>query len=74
MGCGLGYTLTHPPEPFVDTESRNPASVIWGAGAMISTMITNICATSLIAYRIWYIVSASPLPAYLLLFQGPIIV
>ncbi|PBL03943.1 hypothetical protein ARMGADRAFT_1004608 [Armillaria gallica] len=53
MGCGLGYTLTHPPEPFVDTESRNPASVIWGAGAMISTMITNICATSLIAYRIW---------------------
>ncbi|KAK0193534.1 hypothetical protein F5146DRAFT_1134193 [Armillaria mellea] len=53
MGCGLGYTLTHPPEPFVDSESRNPAAVIWGACAMISTMITNICATSLIAYRIW---------------------
>ncbi|PBK79810.1 hypothetical protein ARMGADRAFT_1021309 [Armillaria gallica] len=53
MGCGLGYALFHPPEPFVDTEFRNPAAVIWGASAMISTMITNICAPSLIAYRIW---------------------
>ncbi|KAK0480338.1 hypothetical protein IW261DRAFT_1564060 [Armillaria novae-zelandiae] len=53
MGCGLGYTLSHPPEPFVNNESRNPTAVIWGACAMISTMITNVCATSLIAYRIW---------------------
>ncbi|KAK0204544.1 hypothetical protein DFS33DRAFT_665163 [Desarmillaria ectypa] len=53
IGCGLGYTLSHPPEPFFDSESRNPAAVIWGACAMISTLVSNICATSLIAYRTW---------------------
>ncbi|SJK99801.1 uncharacterized protein ARMOST_03112 [Armillaria ostoyae] len=53
IGCGLAYTLSHPPEPFVESKSRNPAAVIWGASAMISTLVTNICATSLIAYRTW---------------------
>ncbi|KAG7445405.1 uncharacterized protein BT62DRAFT_933240 [Guyanagaster necrorhizus] len=53
IGCGMGYALSHPPEPFVHNASRNPTAVIWGAGAMISTLITNICATSLIAYRTW---------------------